>query len=222
MSGHDPEPIRGLPAVPPPGEKILWQGSPEWRSLAIHAFHVRKVAIYFGLLGIASLGFALGQDKPFGEAAASVSWLLILAVGAVALLTLFAWLTARTTVYTLTSRRLAIRYGIALPMTVNVPYNTIGTAALATYPGGTGDIPIALATDDRLAYLVLWPHARPWKLARPQPMLRSVPDAARVATILGRALLSSHEGGSLTEPKIVTVANDPMPATAGAALRRTG
>lgn len=221
MSGHDPEPIRGLPALPPAGEKILWQGAPEWRSLAIHAFHVRKVAVYFGVLGIASLGFTLGQDKPFGEALASLAWLLVLAVAAICLLTLFAWLTARTTVYTLTSRRLAIRYGIALPMTVNIPYNTVGTAALATYSGGTGDIPIALSTGDRIAYLVLWPHARPWKLARPQPMLRSVPDAARVATILGRALLSAHEGGSLTEPRTVA-ANDPMPATAGAALRRAG
>lgn len=221
MSGHDPEPIRGLPGVPPAGEKILWQGSPDWRCLAVHAFHVRKVAVYFGVLGIASLGFTLGQNKPIGEAVASLAWLLILAAAAVVLLTLFAWLTARTTVYTLTSRRLAIRYGIALPMTVNVPYNTVGTAALATYAGGTGDIPLALSTGDRIAYLVLWPHARPWKLARPQPMLRSVPDAARVATILGRALLSAHEGGSLTEPRIVA-ANDTMPATAGATLRRAG
>ncbi|MFN6997976.1 MAG: molybdenum cofactor biosynthesis protein MoaE [Aquincola tertiaricarbonis] len=29
---------------------MLWQGSPQWAALAISAFHVRKVAIYFALI----------------------------------------------------------------------------------------------------------------------------------------------------------------------------
>ena len=38
MSDHDFdfEPIRGLPALLPAGEKQLWQGSPHWKSQAIH------------------------------------------------------------------------------------------------------------------------------------------------------------------------------------------
>ena len=48
MSEHDFEPIRGLPGPLPEGETILWQGAPDWRVLAVQAFHVRAVAIYFG------------------------------------------------------------------------------------------------------------------------------------------------------------------------------
>jgi hypothetical protein len=32
---------------PSPGEHVVWQGAPDWRSLAVHAFHVRKIALYF-------------------------------------------------------------------------------------------------------------------------------------------------------------------------------
>ena len=39
------EPIPGLPADLPEGERLLWQGSPAWMSLAVRAFHIRKVAI---------------------------------------------------------------------------------------------------------------------------------------------------------------------------------
>ena len=53
MENHDDfafEPIRGLPDHLPKGERLLWQGAPDWRLLAIQAFHVRKVAIYFALI----------------------------------------------------------------------------------------------------------------------------------------------------------------------------
>ncbi len=41
------EPIRGLPEMPPEGERILWQGSPDWRALAWRVFHIREVTFYF-------------------------------------------------------------------------------------------------------------------------------------------------------------------------------
>jgi hypothetical protein len=34
----------------------------------------------------------------------------------------------------------------------------------------------------------LWPHARPWKLAEVQPMLRSIPEADKVAGLLARTV----------------------------------
>ena len=45
-----PEPIPGLPEELPEGERILWRGGPDWKSLAMHVFHVRAVAIYFALI----------------------------------------------------------------------------------------------------------------------------------------------------------------------------
>ena len=44
---HEWEAAPGLPSTLPDGEAIVWQGTPDWKQLAVHAFHVRKIAIYF-------------------------------------------------------------------------------------------------------------------------------------------------------------------------------
>jgi hypothetical protein len=46
------EPIRGLPAMLPAGERLLWQGTPNWRGLAVRSYHVRKIAAYFAFLAL--------------------------------------------------------------------------------------------------------------------------------------------------------------------------
>lgn len=191
MNEHDSEPVPGLPEKLPPGEHILWQGAPTWRSLARRVFHVRKLAAYCVLLMSWRLVADLSDGATMADAAVSVLWLLPLLPAALGLPALLAWLYSRTTLYTITNRRVVIRYGVALPMSLNIPFKIIDSAALRQYGDGTGDIPIALSGPDRIAYLHLWPHARPWRLARTEPMLRGVPDAAQVAEILGRALVST-------------------------------
>jgi hypothetical protein len=119
---------------------------------------------------------------PFGRRRAAAGG------AAVGLLGLYAWLVGRTTVYTVTNRRVVLRIGVALPLTVNVPFRIVGAAGLKLDGKGMGDIPLALTGRDKLAYLALWPHARPWRVTKPEPMLRSVPDAARVAGLLADAL----------------------------------
>ena len=47
---HEWEAEPGLPEALPADEHILWQGRPDWAALAVHAFHVRKVALYFALM----------------------------------------------------------------------------------------------------------------------------------------------------------------------------
>ena len=44
---YDFEEVRGIPYRLPEDEKILWQGSPNWRSLAVHLCHVRTITLYF-------------------------------------------------------------------------------------------------------------------------------------------------------------------------------
>ena len=64
----DFEPVRGLPALLPAGEKLLWQGSPDWRSLAVRAYHVRKIAIYFLLLVLWRIGIGISSGHMrFGD-----------------------------------------------------------------------------------------------------------------------------------------------------------
>lgn len=178
ISEHDNEPIPGLPGFLPAGEHILWQGSPDWKRLALSAFHVRGIGAYFAVLAVVGLT----QGAWLGAAITVAMGLLGLAV-----LALLAWGSARTTLYTLTNKRIVMRIGIALPKCINLPLTLVGSAGLSLHRDGAGDIPLHLLGPQRLGYLALWPHARPWKVAEPQPMLRAVPDAQAVAAMLARA-----------------------------------
>lgn len=179
LSEYDDEPVRGLPGELPDGETLIWQGSPEWRLLARSAFFTRIVGLYFaGLVALAIFN---------GSTGGVIATLIAGAVG-IGLLMLYAWAVARTTVYTLTSRRIVLRIGVALNMCINLPLAKIGGANLRALGPVEGDLALQLIGPHRLGYLVLWPHARPWKLGNPQPMLRALPDAAVVGERLARAV----------------------------------
>jgi hypothetical protein len=178
------EPVRGLPAVLPDGERMIWQGAPDAVGLAIRAFHIRKVAVYFLLLMIWRFGWAKSGGQDIGAAASYALGVLPLTLAAVGILSLIAWGYARTTVYTLTSKRLVMRSGIALPITLNLPFSKVVGVSFKNHPDGSGDIALKVPQDDRIAAMLVWPHMRPWSWSNPQPMLRSVQDAASVAKIL--------------------------------------
>ncbi len=190
--GYVEGPIPGLPGPLPEGEELLWQGSPDWKRLAIAALHVRLVAVWFaGLLVFALLA---------GDGVSGIGTTLVAAAVSLGLLGLLAWAMARSAIYTITSRRVVMRYGVALPKCINIPFRIVRSAGLRLFPDGTGDLPLELELrkGDRLGWAMLWPHARPWKINRPQPMLRAVPDAERVAAILGQALLAANPDGRRT------------------------
>lgn len=185
---HDHEPIPGLPELLPEGEYVRWQGAPNTRDLAIAGFHVRKLAIYFGLLLAARVAVQTGSGAPLADTLASTAVLTVMAGLALGFLVLYAWLSARSTRYTITNRRLVIRCGVTLPMTVNLPFKLLTAADLRVRSSGYGDLPVTLAPEHRPSWIVLWPHVRPWHLGRVQPMLRSVPDAEAVGAQLTAAL----------------------------------
>lgn len=177
----------GLPEPLPEGERLLWQGAPQWQVLARRVFHVNKVALYF----VALLGWRVASELHDGAALAatlaSTAWLALLfglALGA--LLVLARW-TARTTRYTLTDKRIVMRIGIVLTVAYNLPLKRIEGADLHDAGQGCADIALTLERSTRIAWLHLWPHARPWRVARPQPMLRALPDGAAVAALISRA-----------------------------------
>jgi hypothetical protein len=78
-----------------------------------------------------------------------------------------------------------------LTVTFNLPLRRIETARLHALPGGAGDIALVLNPADRIGYIHLWPHARPWHFTRTEPMLRALPDAQAVAGLLADALQQS-------------------------------
>ncbi len=180
------EPVRGLPEELPAGEHILWQGSPHAGRLAREAWGLRWVVAYFAFLIVWRIG-ASAADFPIGQALLHAVPLTVLAIFAAGVLYLLAYVQARSTVYTLTNKRVAMRIGAALTMTLNLPYVCIKNAHLDTKPDGTGTLAMELLGDTRLSFMMTWPHVRPWKIARCQPALRCIPDAQKVAGIFAEA-----------------------------------
>lgn len=187
---HELDPVRGLPEYLPEGEAIIWQGQPRWWSLCRRVFHIEIVSAYFLLLVVWDF---ISPPPDQGQSL----WIgigLTLFFGALAVATFMglAALMSRTTIYTITNRRVAMQFGVALPINLNLPFTQIEAAGHRRFRDGTGDIPLQLSRENRIAYLVLWPHARPWRISRPEPMLRCLPDSAAIAAVLSRALQEFH------------------------------
>jgi hypothetical protein len=196
----DFEPVPGLPARLPEGERMLWQGSPQRASLARRLFKVRWIGVYFGVLAVWGLVTAFYDGTGMMAAGTTVAGLAGLGVAAIALWELYAWLIGRTSIYTITDKRIVMRIGVALPITFNIPFKTIKTASLKPYPDGTGDIPVTLREGEKIAYVHLWPHARPWRFAKPEPMLRCIPEATRVADLLAQAMTEARSDEAAAAP----------------------
>jgi hypothetical protein len=210
MSGHNDfafDPLPGLPERPPEGEHILWQGRPDPWALARDAFKLRWFAVYFALIVIWRAGGAVADG---GLPLALAMGLPYLGLGLLGLAVIFglAWAQARTTTYTLTTARVVMWIGSALPVTFNIPFAQVGAAALDLRRDGTGTVALETLGETRISVLVAWPHLRPGHWAHTQPALRSIPDAARVARLLAEAAEAR-----LTQPQVSRSAGlSPVPA----------
>ena len=188
---HEFEAALGLPEPLPAGETILWQGAPSWTAMAKHVFRLQWLAIYFAVIVVLQVFSVATSEGGLAAGWSSVALAFFLALIGLLLVGLLAYLSATTTMYTLTNRRIVMRVGIVLTVTFNLPYKSLKSADLKLYKDGTGDIPMQIATEDKIAYFHLWPHARPWRLATPEPMMRCVPEAKKVAAILTEAWVAS-------------------------------
>ncbi|MFO1330575.1 MAG: photosynthetic complex putative assembly protein PuhB [Rubrivivax sp.] len=213
---HEFEPQHGLPQRLPAGERLLWQGTPRWTVLARRVFHVDWAAGYFALM-LAWVFAATWQEQ--GDvlpALRALRWVGPLALAALAMLLGLAWLTARNTVYTITDRRVVMRIGIVLTVAYNLPLTRIDAADLRWLGrDGVGDLALTLEPATRIAWLHLWPHARPWHVRRTQPMLRALPDAAAVAALLTETWARAN--GTVAQPLAVDPPAAPSPRPALAA-----
>jgi hypothetical protein len=178
MSEYDHEPTRGLPEALPEGEHIIWQGAPDWKRLIASALHIRIALLYFAV--IAAVAVMRGD---LGTAAA----MAVFALAVTGLSALFAYGVGRTTVYTLTNKRIVLRIGVALNKCINIPLSEIESANLKLLSGSTGSIVMTLKGMPSMGYIMLWPHARSLRIVRPQPMLRAIDEAEKVGEMLFKA-----------------------------------
>jgi hypothetical protein len=183
----------------PPGEELLWQGAPDGRSLALHAFHVRNLGAYFALMVLARGAYLLASGEGFAAAVAGMAGPAFFALIALGILTGIALLAARRCVYSITNKRVVIRQGIALESTINLPFALIESAAIKERVDGSGDVAITLQRNQRVSYLWLWPHVRPWHITRPQPSLRCLRDVQKAGAILARAFTAAAPQGTHDE-----------------------
>jgi hypothetical protein len=182
-----------LPAGMESEEQLLWQGAPSWRQAAIRIWHIRVVAAWFAILALD------GATMPFRGLAtparmlADEARLLAIAAAALGLVLLLARITSRTTLYTITDRRIVMQFGIALRARLEIPFAAILHVAMKVRSDHTGDIALRLRPHQRAGFAKLYPFVRAGSLLAPQPMLRAVPLAASVGAALARAMAAAEE-----------------------------
>ena len=103
---------------------------------------------------------------------------------AIFILLAISFLISSTTMYSITDKRVVMRIGIVLNLSLNIPFSKIETAELKAYPDKSGDISLNLVPDNKIAYLHLWPHCRPWFFSSPRPRLACLKDIEVIASCL--------------------------------------
>ncbi|MDA9689096.1 photosynthetic complex putative assembly protein PuhB [Betaproteobacteria bacterium] len=185
MNGHthEFEPTFGFPESLPASEKVLWQGSPCAWLIARRIFFLPHLFIYFLILSCMALIF---NSEALTLKDVIIKFMSYMSLGMVAIFLLLAisHLISSTTVYSITDKRVVMRIGIVLNLSLNIPFSKIETAACKEYQDKSGDISIKLVPDNKIAYLHLWPHCRPWFFSAPRPRLSCLKDVEVVASRL--------------------------------------
>jgi len=220
VSEHEHEPVRGLPEYLPEDETLIWRGEPDFRVMALRVFHIRSVAIYLATLLCLHLGVQWYRGGDLASVLLGSSWMILLGVVALAILAALAWAYTRSTVYTVTDKRIVLRFGVALPMMVNLPLPIVGSADLRRYGDGSGDIIFSLAQKKKLSYTLLWPHIKPWQFKPVAPAmrcLRSVDEAAAaVASAVGNGQPTTQVRQSAQDSDSHDVVGDQWAGVSGA------
>ncbi len=181
--------LRGVSEALPPGERILWEGAPDARALARHLFFLRPLSAYLGAMVL--WWVAVNRSQIATQQFWATLGIQMLLVGGVVG---GAWLLSRGiaqgTTYAITDRRLVMRFGVIFPLTINVPLHFVEGASVREFSDRTGQIALQLGKKESLAWIVLFPHVRPWEYKYPQPLLRGLTEPAKVGAILRAAVLA--------------------------------
>ena len=186
------EPVPGLPAHLPEGEHLVWQGAPNARAFARSVLHERKILAYFALVAAWKFITAIYDGGTVLQGLISASFMALGAFMVFVIIRWYARAVEKSTVYSITNRRVVMRFGIALPVTFNYPFAQVTGANVQETFAKNGNLTLELQEHSKLSWAILWPHARPWKLSRPEPAMRSVSNLPEVARILSEQLHVFH------------------------------
>lgn len=187
------EPVPGLPAYLPEGEEMVWQGAPDARAFARSVLHERKIMGYFAILAVWKFSTAIYDGGTALQGLIAAAFMILSAALVWLIIRWYARAVARTTLYTITNKRVVMRFGVALPVTFNYPFAQITTADVKPLINDAGTLTLGLKEHTKVSWAILWPHARPWKVAKPEPAMRAVADIDKVAGVLSTQLHAFHD-----------------------------
>lgn len=202
--------IRGVAYPLPPDEQLLWEGAPSPGLVARHVFHRWLVIGYF----MAVTGWWFVQTIGTVATDAFLPMLgmrLMLAAIVIGTVEFLARTVAKTTVYAITSKRLVLKIGMVLPMSINLPFRLVQDAGVGRFRDGSGQIALSLMPGERIAYIALWPHCKVFSINKPQPMLRGLAEPDKVAAILRDAIVADagDAASAVIAPGTMPAANEP-------------
>ncbi|GGB33737.1 photosynthetic complex assembly protein [Roseibium aquae] len=210
---HDFEPVPGLPADLPKGEKILWQGRPATKLVSRRVMKVNWFAGYFAVLLVWTLAAGYADGRTWPHVLFSAGAVLLLSAVFLGMMELFAWGVHKTTLYTITNKRVVMRIGVALSATFNLPFAKMVSADLRLDKRGGGDIALTMAQGHRLSFFSFWPHVRGYKSGSMVPQMICLKNAQQPARILADAL-SGYASVRIRE--VAVAASEAGPAFGGA------
>ena len=180
--------IPGVDQPLPQGETLLWTGKPQVGLQLRHSLVLRLAGFWLALAAVLPFLQPSGEGGP---ALAHLAWVGVTAAVVLAIASGFAWMVHRTTTYAITDRRVVLAHGIALPSVLNIPLERLSGGSCKVNPDGSGDISLPLNDgEERVGYALLWPHARPWKVGRPEPSLRWLADVEEASAVLTSAAVA--------------------------------
>jgi len=186
--------IEGVEEALPPGETVLWQGRPDLHTLTFRVLHLRAVLFYWLLVAGGFVLASLFTDRGAGDLFADLTWLVVVGLFGAGILYGLAAVIRKSTTYVLTDRRIVIRLGVALPSVFNLPLHQVDSVDFRALGGGMGDLVFTPAGTDRVGWLFLWPHAKPWAFKDPLPAFRALPDAETVGRQVASAVAAVRKG----------------------------
>ena len=174
----------------PAGERVLWSGAPDRRSLARYFLRERWV------LGFVGVSFTIGVADALSHADGAIPRLIgvttlsaLLTVIAMVSIRLLAWRMAKSSKYVITDRRVFFNIGLVLRADANIPYSSVEGMDLLRRSDGSADLMISLTGVQEIPWLLLFPHMT-WRgsrrgrptfraLREPQPAADAVVGALR-------------------------------------------
>jgi hypothetical protein len=174
----------------PAGERVLWSGAPDQRSLARYFLRERWVLGFVAVSCAIGVGDALqhGGDTMVPRLVGVTTLSAILVAIAVVSIRFFAWRIATSSKYVVTDKRVFFNIGMVLRADANIPFSSVDGVDLLRRSDGSADLMVSLSDAQEIPWLLLFPHMTWRGSRRGRPTFRALKDPQVAADAVVGAL----------------------------------